>query len=36
MALPTFERKLRERWSELDEKEQRKIRLMLSRRWKTI
>jgi ribonuclease HII len=36
MALRTFERKLRERWSELDEKEQRKIRLMLSRRWKTI
>jgi len=35
-ALHTFEKKLRERWSELDEKEQRKIRLMLSRRWKTI
>ena len=36
MALRTFEKKLSERWSELDEKEQRKIRLMLSRRWKTI
>ena len=35
-ALHTFEKQLRERWSELDEKEQRKIRLMLSRRWKTI
>jgi ribonuclease HII len=35
-ALHTFEKPLRERWSELDEKEQRKIRLMLSRRWKTI
>src|SRR5207244_259596 len=35
-ALHTVEKQLRERWSELDEKEQRKIRLMLSRRWKTI
>lgn len=35
-ALHTFEKQLRERWSELDEKEQRKVRLMLSRRWKTI
>jgi ribonuclease HII len=35
-ALRTFEMKLGERWSELDDKEQRKIRLMLSRRWKTI
>jgi ribonuclease HII len=35
-ALRTFEKQLKERWSELDEKEQRKIRLMLSRRWKTI
>jgi ribonuclease HII len=35
-ALRTFENNLRERWSELDDKEQRKIRLMLSRRWKTI
>lgn len=34
--LRTFENNLRERWSELDDKEQRKIRLMLSRRWKTI
>ena len=36
MALRSFERSLRERWSELHEKEQRKIRLMLSRRWKTV
>jgi ribonuclease HII len=35
-ALHTFENNLRERWSELDDKEQRKVRLMLSRRWKTI
>jgi ribonuclease HII len=35
-ALRIFENNLRERWSELDDKEQRKIRLMLSRRWKTI
>ena len=34
--LRAFEGKLTERWSELDEKEQRKIRLMLSRRWKTV
>jgi ribonuclease HII len=34
--LRAFESKLTERWSELDEKEQRKMRLMLSRRWKTI
>jgi ribonuclease HII len=31
-----FERKLSERWLELDEREQRKVRLMLSRRWKTV
>jgi ribonuclease HII len=31
-----FETKLKDCWSELDEKEQRKIRLMLSRRWKTV
>jgi ribonuclease HII len=36
MALRSFENGLRERWSELHEKEQRKIRLMLSRRWKSI
>jgi ribonuclease HII len=36
IALRGFEKKLKERWSELDDKEQRKIRLMLSRRWKTI
>ena len=34
--LRAFEGKLTERWSELEEKEQRKIRLMLSRRWKTV
>lgn len=34
--LRAFEKKLTERWSELDEKEQRKIRVMLSRRWKTV
>ena len=34
--LRAFERKLTERWSELDEREQRKMRLMLSRRWKTV
>lgn len=34
--LRAFESKLSERWSELDEKEQRKMRLMLSRRWKTV
>ena len=31
-----FETGLKARWPELDEKEQRKIRLMLSRRWKTL
>jgi ribonuclease HII len=35
-ALNNFEKKLKECWPELDEKEQRKIRIMLSRRWKTI
>lgn len=35
-ALRGFEKKLKGRRSELEEKEQRKIRLMLSRRWKTI
>jgi ribonuclease HII len=35
-ALRGYENQLRERWSDLDDKEQRKIRLMLSRRWKTI
>ncbi len=35
-ALRGFEKKLKECWSELGEKEQRKVRLMLSRRWKTI
>jgi len=35
-GLRAFELKLRECCSELDEKEQRKLRLMLSRRWKTI
>jgi ribonuclease HII len=34
--LRAFETKLAERWSELDEKEQRKMRVMLSRRWKTV
>jgi hypothetical protein len=34
--LSSFEQNLKERWAELDDKEQRKIRLMLSRRWKTI
>jgi ribonuclease HII len=34
--LRAFERKLTEGWSELDEREQRKMRLMLSRRWKTV
>jgi ribonuclease HII len=36
VALRDFERSLRECWPELHEKEQRKIRLMLSRRWKSI
>lgn len=35
-ALHSFENELKVCWSELDEKEQRKIRLMLSRRWKTV
>lgn len=35
-GLRSFEIKLKDGWSELDEREQRKIRLMLSRRWKTI
>ena len=35
-ALRLFEKSLKERWSELEEREQRKIRLMLIRRWKTI
>jgi len=35
-ALRSFEKKLKECWSELSEREQRKVRLMLSRRWKTI
>jgi hypothetical protein len=34
--LGAFEKSLKDRWSELDEREQRKIRLMLIRRWKTI
>ena len=33
-TLSSFEKNLKERWVELDDKEQRKIRLMLSRRWK--
>jgi len=35
-ALGAFEKELKGRWSELAEKEQRKMRLMLARRWKTI
>ncbi len=35
-GLSAFEKKLRACWSNLGEKEQRKVRLMLSRRWKTI
>ncbi|MBI4524051.1 MAG: ribonuclease HII [Deltaproteobacteria bacterium] len=35
-ALRSFETELKERWSDLSENEQRKIRLMISRRWKTI
>ncbi len=35
-TLSSFEKNLKERWAELDDKEQRKIRLMLARRWKTI
>ncbi|HKY07180.1 MAG TPA: ribonuclease HII, partial [Candidatus Binatia bacterium] len=34
--LRVFEGKLTECWSGLDEKEQRKMRLMVSRRWKTV
>jgi ribonuclease HII len=34
--LRAFETTLTARWSELDEREQRKMRLMLSRRWKTV
>jgi ribonuclease HII len=34
--LRAFEATLAARWSELDEQEQRKMRLMLSRRWKTV
>jgi ribonuclease HII len=35
-GLRDFETKLKDCWPEIDEREQRKIRLMLSRRWKTI
>jgi hypothetical protein len=35
-ALRGFEKKLKERLPELAEREQRKIRLMVSRRWNTI
>jgi len=35
-GLRNFETKLKDCWPEMDEREQRKIRLMLSRRWKTI
>jgi ribonuclease HII len=35
-ALNSFEKNLKPCWPELGEKEQRKIRIMLSRRWKTI
>jgi ribonuclease HII len=34
--LRAFEIKLTGRWPELDEREQRKMRLMVSRRWKTV
>lgn len=34
--LRAFEATLTARWSELDEQEQRKMRVMLSRRWKTV
>jgi ribonuclease HII len=34
--LRALEVKLKDRWTELDEKEQRKMRLMISRRWKTV
>ncbi|HEY2989888.1 MAG TPA: ribonuclease HII [Candidatus Binatia bacterium] len=35
-ALRSFEEAIKDCWSVLDEMEQRKIRLMISRRWKTI
>lgn len=35
-ALHAFEKNLKACWSELSEREQRKVRLMVSRRWKTI
>ncbi|MGH7831689.1 MAG: ribonuclease HII, partial [Candidatus Binatia bacterium] len=35
-ALANFEEKLKGCWPELEEREQRKIKLMLARRWKTI
>jgi ribonuclease HII len=35
-ALRAFEGDTKNRWREIEEREQRKIRLMLSRRWKTI
>lgn len=35
-ALRSFETKLKDCWPELAEKEQRKVRLMVSRRWKTV
>jgi ribonuclease HII len=35
-ALGSFEEKLKERWGDLGENEQRKMKLMVSRRWKTV
>jgi hypothetical protein len=35
-GLRSFETKLKDCWQDVGESEQRKIRLMLSRRWKTI
>jgi ribonuclease HII len=35
-GLRNFETRLKDCWPQIDEREQRKIRLMLSRRWKTI
>lgn len=35
-GLRSFEEEISGRWPELDDREQRKLRLMLSRRWKTI
>jgi ribonuclease HII len=35
-ALRSFETRLKDCWTELGEKEQRKIRIMVARRWKTI